>query len=101
MADLIDRQAVSKSLKEFFKAFVSDEYTFLDPVNTSAMVQQVISDVPMEDAEPVVRCKDCKWYRNGECFCNDVWFNLTGDSEGVERIEANPDDFCSYGERRD
>ena len=55
----------------------------------------------VKDWEPVVRCKDCKWYRNGECFCNDVWFNLTEDREGIKRIEANPDDFCSYGERRD
>ncbi len=55
------------------------------------------------DAVEVVRCKDCKYYCqdkiNGaicrhpeldyEIECYDHWIN------------TNPDDFCSYGERKD
>lgn len=38
------------------------------------------------DYVAVVRCRDCKNWKNGDCF----------------RIElTRPDDFCSYGERRD
>lgn len=41
---------------------------------------------PTEDVVPVVRCKDCKYWDNGDCY----------------RIElTRPDDYCSYGERKD
>lgn len=34
----------------------------------------------------VVRCKDCRYWNNGDCY----------------RLElSKPDDFCSYGERKD
>lgn len=50
----------------------------------------IINDAPTVDAVPVVRCKDCKHYRNypdGLCYLCAVC--------------VEPDDFCSYGERRD
>lgn len=51
------------------------------------------------DATPVVRCKDCKYYKKSEvsdrmmCWRNDV------DGWPV-CYDFNPYDFCSYGERR-
>lgn len=37
------------------------------------------------DVIPVVRCKDCKYWNNGDCY----------------RIElTRPDDYCSYGEQK-
>lgn len=46
--------------------------------------------MPLEEAAAdvvtVVRCKDCKYWENGDCY----------------RIElSRPDDFCSYGERKE
>jgi len=39
-----------------------------------------------DDAVPVVRCKDCKYWDFGDCY----------------RLElSHPDDFCSYGERKE
>lgn len=38
------------------------------------------------DFVEVVRCKDCKYWNNGDCY----------------RLElSRPDDFCSYGERKE
>ncbi len=38
------------------------------------------------DTVPVVRCKDCKYWDCGDCY----------------RLElSRPDDYCSYGERRE
>ena len=38
------------------------------------------------DVVEVVRCKDCKYWNNGDCY----------------RLElSRPDDFCSYGERKE
>lgn len=49
------------------------------------------------DSVPVVRCKDCKHYDLGVC--------LKIYSDGNAHPEAwqsrKPEDFCSYGERKD
>lgn len=58
---------------------------------------RVIREMPTVDAEVVVRCKDCKHYDMGVC--------LKIYSDGNVHPEAwqsrKPDDFCSYGERRE
>nr|DAG35519.1 MAG TPA: hypothetical protein [Bacteriophage sp.] len=50
-----------------------------------------------DNAVPVVRCKDCEHYDMGVC--------LKIYSDGNVHLEAwqerKPDDFCSYGERRE
>lgn len=58
--------------------------------------------VTMEDEDgnrieyvPVVRCKDCKSYINRECK------NLVRHMTNPCSIYTLPDDFCSYGERRE
>ena len=52
---------------------------------------------PAADVTPVVRCKDCKHYDLGVC--------LKIYSDGNMHTEAwqsrRPEDFCSYGERKD
>ena len=53
-----------------------------------------IDRMPTVDAVEVVRCKDCLYWEeyDGEMFCN-CYSNLMTDTA--------PDDFCSYGERRE
>ena len=56
-----------------------------------------IDIAPTIDAVPVVRCKDCKYCgqfpyattTDMRCQCRDMYWYPT-----------NPDDFCSYGERK-
>ena len=50
-----------------------------------------IDDAPTIDAVPVVRCRECKHYQT------DVLFNHNYCC-GRRR---KPDDYCSYGERRE
>lgn len=45
------------------------------------------------DAVPVVRCKDCKYYKPDEFECG---CDFAG---GLPYVKA--DDFCSFGQRRD
>lgn len=47
-------------------------------------------ETPAADVAPVVRCKDCKYYKPDEYEC--------GCDYGLPCVKA--DDFCSYGERR-
>lgn len=52
---------------------------------------------PTIDAVPVVRCKDCKNYKmNPYSVEGDTWCMCWADW-----LPTEPDDFCSYGERRD
>ena len=65
-------------------------------------IQMLIAYAPSVDAIPVVRCKDCKYYRNhpnGLCYLHtEPKENERGYSG--EAVCVEPDDFCSYGERR-
>ena len=58
-------------------------------------VANLLLHAPTVDAVPVVRCKDCKHYE----------IHKPKVLENCERngyiIPMKPDDFCSYGERKD
>ena len=59
-----------------------------------------VEQMPTVDAVEVVRCKDCKWY-DADCeIC--VYLSEDGDTYdcGCD-VNMKPDDFCSYGERKD
>lgn len=61
-------------------------------------IQQAVDEAPTIDAVPVVRCKDCKHFVQSEpydpCECMK-WAVKWGVAY------TSPDDFCSYGEKRD
>jgi len=51
-----------------------------------------IGNMPTADVAEVVRCKDCKHYKdNHRCYSR---YSNMNDSR-------NPNDYCSYGERAD
>ena len=53
-------------------------------------VSGVVDACPTVDAVPVVRCKDCRSYNKPKTG----WCEVHLDRE-------HPDDYCSYGERKD
>lgn len=55
-------------------------------------LQSIIDKMPTVDAEPVVRCKDCKYWEYDVIF-PDGW--CRGKHQG------NPSWFCADGERRE
>ena len=64
-----------------------DEDTILD----------LVDSVPTVDAVIVTRCKDCKHYDLGVC----LKIYSDGNAQKDSWQTRNPDDFCSYGERKD
>lgn len=56
--------------------------------------------LPTVDAVPAVRCKDCKWFADNN---DGDWFGcwLFQTIQIIPEDTPKPDDFCSYGERRD
>ena len=55
-----------------------------------------LSDMPTIDAVPVVRCKDCAYFSNEEILCSHEGNMVLNIGKTVY-----PNDFCSYGERKD
>lgn len=53
----------------------------------------LLLDAPAIGAVPVVRCKACKWYHDFETHYD------CANGYGIDY--PKPDDFCSYGERKD
>lgn len=66
-----------------------------DEMSALFQVGDAIIDCQTIDAVPVVRCKDCKRYvENREAV-------VTYCHRGLNDIYVKPNDFCSYGERKD
>lgn len=72
--------------------------------------RMAITHAPTVDAEPVVRCKDCKWcditdYGAGEvleCILDRLYRINSISLEGETYFrEVEPDDFCAWGERKE
>lgn len=63
----------------------------------------VLENIPAADVAPVVRCKNCKYYRNhpnGLCYLHtEPKANARGYSGDAVCVE--PDEFCSYGETKE
>lgn len=61
---------------------------------------EAILKAPAADVVPVVRCKDCKWFadNNGGQWYGCQMFQVV---RITPEDAPKPDDFCSYGERKD
>ena len=92
MARYIDADALLENLKNQY----GEELGWQGTVNMSD-VGMMIEDAPTADVVEVVRCKDCKYNAfqqpNGTIHCH-AKRNLICEFR-------SPDDFCSYGERKD
>lgn len=64
---------------------------------TFCALADAVEEMPTADAEVVVRCKECMHYRNG--ICEKIEYIMDGYYHGTFE-EKRPDDFCSYGEKK-
>ena len=72
MAEYIEREKA--------KSLLHIEYAYA--------AEQLLDEIPAADVAPVVRCKDCKHEFGGSCIIC-----------GFQK--RKPEDFCSYGERKE
>ena len=64
-----------------------------------AIVAAALKEIPKVDAVEVIRCKDCIHWYDKEETCLKIYSD--GDvSQYAWQLRA-PNDFCSYGERKD
>ena len=81
---LIDADALKEGLKEKM---------YGHPFNRN-FLSIVVDSAPTIDAVPVVRCRECKWWQEDD----DI--GHCDNPDGLDNY-AKPDDFCSYGERKE
>lgn len=97
-----DKMAVEES-----EAYISAQCQIKDELMRSVnavvhtKIQRLIADTPTVDAVEVVRCKDCKHYKEFRTKRNKQIMRLCC-RMGKNDMEypVKPYDFCSFGERR-
>lgn len=97
MAEYIDREAVEKFIENGLnnpdkkKAFGNDAIEIMAEVHY----------MPAADVAPVVRCRECKHYKEFKTKKNKQIIRLCY-RMGKHDMEypVKPDDFCSYGEEK-
>lgn len=66
-----------------------------DVSDEDIIAKEIIRNAPTVDAVPVVRCRDCEHLVNAVVNVNGFLIC------GVSDMEITPEDFCSYGERKE
>ena len=87
MSELIKREDAIKATWH--------EPSYIDPYNVLTEVRDRIEALPTVDAVPVVRCGNCKHYKEGFCYNPNTY----DDEKTCGNTAA--DWFCAEGERRD
>ena len=64
---------------------------------TIMAIERDVRDMPAADVAPVVRCKGCNHYDMGVC----LKIYSDGSVHPAAWQSRKPEDFCSYGERKD
>lgn len=94
---LIDADALKKVFERYINAphvrFFEEMAVAIDTCN------RFLDNAKTIDAVPVVRCKDCVHYYDRDPVCLKIYSDGNVSSDAWQ--ERKPDDFCSYGERKD
>ena len=98
MARLIDADALMDVIRQHEYRLATKQGS-IDYGMFTLGIQQAVDEQPTVDAAPVVRCRDCKHYKPQKKSAH--WENRSNYCNRVVTIKAQPDDFCSYGERKD
>ena len=72
-----------------------DDEPWYDNADRDEIALPIVDAAPTVDAVVVTRCKDCEYLVNAVVNANGF---LICD---ISDMEIAPDDFCSYGERRE
>lgn len=92
----------AKEIRDDFAKFpnsVFEQSIYNEAVKAWRLAINIVKKLPTIDAVPVARCKDCKHYKKSEVSDRMMCWRKDVDGQPV-CYDFNPNDFCSYGERR-
>lgn len=84
----------SEVMSEFIRLCNGNDFNKLTLLRIGDTIDRIYERYRLLPAVEIVRCKDCMWYDSDECG------NLQIDMSDCSHLYTQPDDFCSYGERR-
>ena len=95
---LIDADIFASEL-DFADADVCEEFpdSYCEFGFSRENIRKLLRDAPTVEAVPVVRCEKCVHYEMGVCL--KIYDD--GAASRYAWQERKPDDFCSYGERKE
>lgn len=79
----------------------ADQLLQIYGVGLTPKMEHRIRIAPTVDAVPVVRCKDCKYYRYGKHFTDIKFCQRLPYYAAEGGLNTADDDFCSCGERKE
>jgi len=92
--DYIRKQDVSDWLKQYGQDVLHGKYKF-----SLMYIWKNIMDLPSADVVQVVRCENCvHWSDSNQCARPELSGSRWHDAKYFETM---PDDFCSYGKKRE
>ena len=96
MAKYINREELVEWLKRIPLKDLSDGLGLCRVIMEEDFKRAIrtIPDGAIVDLEPVVRCMDCK-------HCDPENYHCDHPMGTADPLKRKPDDFCSYGERKD
>ena len=104
----LERQVLYNEIMDNCRRYIDDEL-YNDKTRQVAyrammLACGTVACMPTNDAVEVVRCKDCKWYKESKYsdlqplrFC----YRLINDNGVHIGYKWDDNDFCSYGERKE
>ena len=98
MADYIERQAAIDAFNRIKNTLKNPETAHYDTLMFYE-IEDVLEDIEPADVVQVVRCENCvHWSDSNQCERPELAGNRWHDDKYFETL---PDDFCSYGERKE
>lgn len=98
---------MSQEIADIMKRCYSDEITdeeagsefanLLSENTGRPRVQRCIEHLADEEASPIIRCRDCRFFREDRKCLHErsAWF---GRDKTLHLPTVDPDDFCAWGE---
>ena len=95
MADTISRAAAIDYLMTNMGWRDEDGYEVDDADEKRAIITDLVNGIPAVDAVPVVRCRDCRYWRQ-EITPTEHWVCTQHTFDG-RRMHTTPDFYCKDG----
>jgi hypothetical protein len=98
MSEYIEREAVMQSFADYVW---NSNHSDLVPAPQWNHAVDIVRDFPAADVVEVVRCSECKWYRESKLLGPTKFCFRLKDRDG-KPIGYNfaDNDYCSHGERK-
>ena len=98
MSEYITKESLMKKIKDVKQSVYSSNSDYMTGyLSAISGIENVVADLPTVDVVPVVRCKNCKHYRDSTQAkgIKKCAYSSTNETDFL----VMPDDFCNYGEK--